>query len=144
MTWRPPIIERDLDALTEWLRTLMEAVPEPAEVPVLGTAQWKASRHTTQLASLARWSLIQLEELSPEVIGARLAAEIAQGRGAHLAARKQAAVAISRGYDWHAVAVRPSRAEVERRRMQPAPMPLPEPHPDLAEAFMRARRGADQ
>lgn len=144
MIWRPPIVERDLDALTEWLCTLVEAVPETAEVPVLGTARWKASDHMTQLASLARWSLVQLEELAPEVIAARLAAEIAQRRRAHLAARKQAAVAVSGAYDWHAAAVRPSRAEVERRRMQPAPVVLPQPHPDLAEAFTRAHRGADQ
>lgn len=109
-------LERDLVALTEWLWTLVEAVPDTTDVPVLATAQWKASDHVTRLASLARWSLVQLEELSPEVIAARLAAEIAEGRRAHLAAMKQASTAVSAGHDWHAQAVRPTRAEVLRRR----------------------------
>jgi hypothetical protein len=63
--------------------------------------------------------LLQLYEASPEVVAARLSAEIAAARLKHLAAQKQAAEAVSVGYDWSRLAAGPRRAEVLRRRAQP-------------------------
>lgn len=105
---------RDLDAVAEWLWQLTARAP--GEVPLLGTAQWAAADEPTRVASLARWALAGLYAEHPDVIAARLAAEIAIDRAAYLAAMKQASVAISRAHDWHAQAVQPTRAEILRRR----------------------------
>lgn len=121
MTLRPPRIDRDLEAVAEWLWQLIELASDTVDIPVLGTPEWVAGDPATRLASLARWALVQIDDLSPDVIAARLAAEIAAGRREHLAAMKQASTAISASQDWHQQSMRPTRAEVLRRRSQQGP-----------------------
>lgn len=113
MTGTAPI-RWDLDNTADWLWQLINRTA--GDLPVFATEEWAESDELTRVASLARWALVQLDELSPEVIAARLAAEISAGRIAHLAAMKQASVAISRAHDWRAQAAQPTRAEILRRR----------------------------
>lgn len=118
-TWTPlPHVTRDLDAVTEWCWSLIDLVDRD-DVPLLGSLEWVAADPATRLASLARWALVQLDELNPDVIAARLAAEIAIGRREYLRVRKASSVAVSRAHDWRAQASRPSHAEIERRRLEP-------------------------
>src|SRR5919112_682724 len=98
---RPPWwIDRDLDAVAAHVdRWILAAEPDhhPAAtaVPLLGTPEWVAADDATRDASVALYVLACLAEREPVVIAARLAAEIAAGRTAHLIALRQASHAIS-------------------------------------------------
>lgn len=96
---------RDLDAVTEWLRSWVD-LPGRDDLPLLGSPEWIAAPESVRVASLCRHALTTVSELDPGVVAARLAAEIAIGRSQHLASRKQASVAISEAFDWAAVAQR--------------------------------------
>ena len=98
---RPPwLIDRDFEAvaahLDEWI---LAAEPDhhlhTTWIPLLGTPEWVAADATTRNAAVALYVLACLAEREPVVIAARLAAEIAAGRTAHLAAMRQASHAIS-------------------------------------------------
>jgi hypothetical protein len=93
-------VDRDLDAVAAYLdRWILAAEPDhyPAAtaIPLLGTPEWMAADDRTRDASVALYVLACLAEREPVVIAARLAAEIAAGRLAHLVAMRQAAHAIS-------------------------------------------------
>ncbi len=98
---RPPwLIDRDLDAVAAHLDPWILAAephhhPEFTVVPLLGTPEWVAADDTTRNASVALYVLACLAEREPVVIAARLAAEIAAGRTAHLIAMRKASHAIS-------------------------------------------------
>jgi hypothetical protein len=98
---RPPwLIDRDLDAVAAHLDPWILAAepdhyPEFTAVPLLGTPEWVAADDTTRNAAVALYVLACLAEREPVVIAARLAAEIAAGRTAHLIAMRQASHAIS-------------------------------------------------
>ena len=91
-TARPPwLIDRDLDAVAAYLDPwILGAEPNhdspTTAVPLLGTPEWVAADDTTRDASVALYVLACLAEREPVVIAARLAAEIAAGRTAHLVA----------------------------------------------------------
>ena len=94
------LIDRDRDAVAAYLdRWILAAEPghDPARtaVPLLGTPEWVAADDATRDASVALYVLACLAEREPVVIAARLAAEIAAGRTAHLLAMRQANQAIS-------------------------------------------------
>ena len=93
-------IDRDLDAVAAYLDPwILAAEPEhdPATtaIPLLGTPEWVVADDRTRDASVALYVLACLAEREPVVIAARLAAEIAAGRTAHLIALRQASHAIS-------------------------------------------------
>ncbi len=98
---RPPwLIDRDLDAVAAHLDPWILAAdphhdPATTAVPLLGTPEWAAANDTTRNASVALYVLACLAEREPVVIAARLAAEIAAARTAHLVALRQASHAIS-------------------------------------------------
>jgi hypothetical protein len=98
---RPPwLIDRDLNAVAAHLDAWILAAephhhPQASAVPLLGTPEWVAADDTTRNASVALYVLACLAEREPVVIAARLAAEIAAGRTAHLIAMRQASHAIS-------------------------------------------------
>jgi len=98
---RPPwLIDRDLDAVAAYLDPWILATDSDHDspttaVPLLGTPEWVAADDTTRNASVALYVLACLAEREPVVIAARLAAEIAAGRTAHLVAMRQASHAIS-------------------------------------------------
>ncbi len=94
------LVERDLDAVAAHLDGWILAAepdhhPQTTAVPLLGTPEWVAADRTTKNASVALYVLACLAEREPVVIAARLAAEIAAGRTAHLVALRQASHAIS-------------------------------------------------
>lgn len=94
------LIDRDLDAvaayLDPWILTAEpDHDPRTTAVPLLGTPEWVAADEVTRDASVALYVLACLAEREPVVIAARLAAEIAAGRTAHLVAMRQASHAIS-------------------------------------------------
>ncbi len=96
----PWLIERDLDAVAVHLDPWILAAepdhdPTTTALPLLGTPEWVAADRTTRDASVALYVLACLAEREPVVIAARLAAEIAAGRTAHLVALRQASHAIS-------------------------------------------------
>ena len=93
-------IDRDLDAVAAFLDPWILAAepdhhPATTAIPLLGTPDWAAADDTTRRASVALYVLACLAEREPVVIAARLAAEIAAGRTAHLVAMRQASHAIS-------------------------------------------------
>lgn len=98
---RPPwLIDRDVDAVAAHLDPWILAAepdhdPATTAVPLLGTPDWVAADESTRNASVALYVLACLAEREPVVIAARLAAEIAAGRTAHLVAMRQASHAIS-------------------------------------------------
>src|SRR5690242_3533017 len=98
---RPPwLIERDFDAVAAYLDPWILAAepdhdPQTTQLPLLGTPDWVAADRITRDASVAIYVLACLVEREPVVIAARLAAEIAAARTAHLAALRQASHAIS-------------------------------------------------
>ncbi len=98
---RPPwLIDRDLDAVAAHLDAWILAAdpdhhPHTTAVPLLGTPEWVAADPPTRNASVALYVLACLAEREPVVIAARLAAEIAAARTAHLVALRQASHAIS-------------------------------------------------
>ena len=94
------LIDRDLDAVAAHLDPWILAAepdhhPQTTAVPLLGTPDWVAADPVTRDASVALYVLACLAEREPVVIAARLAAEIAAGRTAHLVAMRQASHAIS-------------------------------------------------
>jgi hypothetical protein len=94
------LIDRDLDAVASHLdRWILAAEPrhDPATtaIPLLGTPDWVAADTTVRDASVALYVLACLAEREPVVIAARLAAEIAAARTAHLIGLRQASRAIS-------------------------------------------------
>jgi hypothetical protein len=96
----PWLIDRDLDAVAAYLDPWILAAdpghdPQTTALPLLGTPEWVAADETTRNASVAVYVLACLAEREPVVIAARLAAEIAAGRTAHLVAMRQASHAIS-------------------------------------------------
>ena len=96
----PCLIDRDIDAVTRYLDAwILGAEPDhdPAStwIPLLGTPEWVAADNTAKSAAVALYVLACLAEREPVVIAARLAAEIAAARTAHLAAMRQASHAIS-------------------------------------------------
>ena len=101
MTPRPPwLIEQDLDAVAAHLDGWVLAAepdhdPTCTALPLLGTPALVAADNTTRNASVALYVLACVAEREPVVIAAWLAAEIAAGRTAHLAALRQASHAIS-------------------------------------------------
>jgi hypothetical protein len=93
-------IDRDLDAVAAYLDPWILAAEPDHElattvIPLLGTPDWVAADRATRDASVALYVLACLAEREPVVIAARLAAEIAAGRTAHLVAMRQASHAIS-------------------------------------------------
>lgn len=116
---RPPVIERDLEAVAAWLDALIAAAPRSGPIPILGCPAWVTADELTKLASLARYTLHTLHELDPAVIAARLAAEIEAGRRNHAAAIKDASKAISDNGNWSTATCGPSHAELMRRRYPP-------------------------
>src|SRR5690349_14846947 len=98
---RPPwLIDRDFDAVAAYLDPWILAAepdhdPQTTRIPLLGTPEWVAADPPIRDASVAIYVLACLVEREPVVIAARLAAEIAAGRTAHLAALRQASHAIS-------------------------------------------------
>ena len=93
-------IDRDLDAVAAFLDPWILAAepdhhPATTAIPLLGTPDWATAEDTTRRASVALYVLACLAEREPVVIAARLAAEIAAGRTAHLVAMRQASHAIS-------------------------------------------------
>jgi hypothetical protein len=96
----PWLIDRDLDAVAAYLDPWILAAepdhyPAATVIPLLGSREWMAADETTRKASVALYVLACLAEREPVVIAARLAAEIAAGRTAHLVAMRQASQAIS-------------------------------------------------
>ena len=94
------LIDRDLDAVAAHLDAWILAAepdhhPAATALPLLGTPDWVAADETTRNASVALYVLACLAEREPVVIAARLAAEIAAGRTAHLIAMRQASHALS-------------------------------------------------
>jgi hypothetical protein len=94
------LIDRDRDAVAAHLDRWIQAAepghdPATTAVPLLGTPEWVAADDVTRDASVALYVLACLAEREPVVIAARLAAEIAAGRTAHLLAMRQANQAIS-------------------------------------------------
>ncbi len=94
------LIDRDLDAVAAHLDPwILAAEPhhhvDTTRIPLLGTPEWVAADDTTRDASVALYVLACLAEREPVVIAARLAAEIAAGRTAHLVAMRQVSHAIS-------------------------------------------------
>lgn len=94
------LVDRDLDAVAAHLDPWILAAepdhhPDTTAIPLLGTPDWVAADDPTRTASVALYVLACLVEREPVVIAARLAAEIAAGRVAHLAAMRQASHAIS-------------------------------------------------
>jgi hypothetical protein len=94
------LIDRDVDAVAAHLDPWILAAepdhhPQTTAMPLLGTPEWVAADDTTRNASVALYVLACLAEREPVVIAARLAAEIAAGRTAHLIAMRQASHAIS-------------------------------------------------
>lgn len=93
-------VDRDLTAVAAHLDPwILAAEPEhdPATtaVPLLGTPEWVVADDRTRDGSVALYVLACLAEREPVVIAARLAAEIAAGRTAHLIAMRQASHAVS-------------------------------------------------
>ncbi|MFC4950781.1 hypothetical protein [Pseudonocardia sp. GCM10023141] len=93
------LLRRDLDAVAAHLDAWILAADE-VEVPVLGSPDWIKADRPLRDAAVAVYVLACLAESEPVVIAARLAAEIAAGRAAHLAALRQASHAISAAADW--------------------------------------------
>jgi hypothetical protein len=94
------LIERDLDAVAAHLDPWILAAepdhdPQTARIPLLGTPEWVTADPVTRNAAVALYVLACLAEREPVVIAARLAAEIAAARTAHLIAMRQASHAIS-------------------------------------------------
>ena len=94
------VIDRDLDAVAAHLDRWVLAAepdhnPQATAIPLLGTPEWVTADPATRDASVALYVLACLAEREPVVIAARLAAEIAAGRTAHLVATRQASHAIS-------------------------------------------------
>jgi hypothetical protein len=94
------LIDRDLDAVAAYLDPWILAAdpdhdPTTTAIPLLGTPEWVTADDPTKNAAVALYVLACLAEREPVVIAARLAAEIAAGRTAHLVALRQASHAIS-------------------------------------------------
>ena len=95
------LVDRDLDAVAAHLDPWILAAepdhhPDTTAIPLLGTPDWVAADDPTRTASVALSPEEQTAvERATVVIAARLAAEIAAGRVAHLAAMRQASHAIS-------------------------------------------------
>lgn len=94
------LIDRDLDAVAAHLDPWILAAepdhdPVTTAIPLLGTPEWVTADAATRDAAVALYVLACLAEREPVVIAARLAAEIAAGRTAHLVALRQASHAIS-------------------------------------------------
>jgi hypothetical protein len=117
---RPPwLIERDVDAVAAHLDPWILAAepdhdPQTTRIPLLGTPEWVAADPPVRDASVAIYVLACLAEREPVVIAARLAAEIAAARTAHLAALRQASHAIS------AALTEPTRTTSPFRASSPA------------------------
>jgi hypothetical protein len=102
------LIDRDLDAVAAHLDPWILAAepdhhPTTSGLPLLGTREWVAADPTVRDASLAIYVLACLAEREEVVIAARLAAEIAAGRTAHLVAMRQASHEVSAAYNQHIV-----------------------------------------
>jgi hypothetical protein len=94
------LIDRGLDAVAAYLgRWILAADPghdlTSTAIPLLGTPEWVVADPPARNASVALYVLACLAEREPVVIAARLAAEIAAARTAHLVAIRQASHAIS-------------------------------------------------
>jgi hypothetical protein len=128
------LIDRDLDAVAAYLDPWILAAepdhhPDTTAVPLLGTREWVTADKATRNASVALYVLACLAEREPVVIAARLAAEIAAGRTAHLIAMRQASHAISEALT--STRTRPTRPARPYRSTGPAGSGAP------------ARRGGD-
>jgi hypothetical protein len=97
------LIDRNLDAVAAHLDPWILAAepdhhPTTSRLPLLGTPEWVAAGPAVRDASVAVYVLACLAEREPVVIAARLAAEIAAGRTAHLVALRFASHDVSAAY----------------------------------------------
>jgi hypothetical protein len=81
--------------------------PGTDEIPLLGSPEWLCAPHEVKIAALAGAHMPVIFETSPDVIAARLSAELL----AHALIMSEAANAVSAAEDWASNAARHLRAQ---------------------------------